>query len=183
MACRRLDLLMTMDHHLVRADFIGIVQVSQRQLGLVGGQPLQLLNTSIVDTWYTRWGSGSSLTFNTSAGFPEMSVGERYVILLSGGPWQHAPFTHREHSLFHLQPDNTLRCADGSGLYGVMNDGFYCAPAGHVQGTLIKVEEMRDRVLCARTRAASRLVDLETSLSQSPRPLTLTPEPGSEVPR
>ena len=181
--CRVVTHLMTIDHHLVRADLIAVLHVSMRELQMVDGVPIQLVQTQVQDQWHSRWGSLSTLDFNTSSEFYELQEGERYLVLMSGGPWEHAPFTHRENSIFHVLEDDTLRCADGSVLYGLLNDGFYCAPLGSVLGEPVTLDALRDTVLCARDRAAARLPELEASLSQQPRPLTKGPEAGSEVPR
>lgn len=181
---RSLSLLMTLDHHLLRADLIAEITVVQRTEGLINGEPLQQVTASLTDVWATRWSLGNSITFNTRVTFPGLEPGGRYIVLLSGGPWEQSPFTHRENSLFRIDPaTDTVRCHDGSALFAVANDGFICAPDGAVDGTVITAAEMRDATLCARARSLARLPQLDELLASPVRGLQLEPNDGGSVQR
>ena len=178
---RDLSLLMNMDHHLVRADFIAVVQIDAQALFTdPSGVPLQSVVLDASNVLASRW-SDTNFEVITSAGFDHFELGAEYLVLMSGGPWAESPFTHRVNSVFRVEGDGTLSCSGGDRLYGVFGDGFYCAPQGSVDGTPMTLDEVSDALLCARERATMRLPTLTDSLDQLARPLELEPSPVEEL--
>ena len=121
---RDLSLLMNMDHHLVRADFIAVVQIDAQALFTdASGVPLQSVVLDASNVLASRW-SDTNFEVITSAGFDHFEMGAEYLVLMSGGPWAESPFTHRVNSVFRVEPDGTLSCSGGDRLYGVFGDGL-----------------------------------------------------------
>jgi hypothetical protein len=173
---RDISLLMSMDHHMVRADFIAVIAVTNQYLYTSGsGIPTQHVDADVSDAWHSRWAPMDTIEFNTNARFEHAEAGSSYLVLLSGGPWTQSPFTHRENSIFRILPSGELECSGGDLLYGVLNDGFFCAPAGTVVGEPMVIDEVQDRVLCMRDRAVMRLPKLDEELWLSVRKLELEP--------
>lgn len=174
---RDLSLLMNMDHHLVRADFIAVVQIDAQALFTdASGVPLQSVVLDASNVLASRW-PDTNFEVITSAGFDHFEMGAEYLVLMSGGPWAESPFTHRVNSVFRVEPDGTLSCSGGDRLYGVFGDGFYCAPEGSVAGTVMTLDEASDALLCARERSMMRLPTLTAQLDELARPLELEPSP------
>ncbi|MBL8944983.1 MAG: hypothetical protein JNK45_17600 [Myxococcales bacterium] len=175
-ADRDIGLLMNMDHHLVDADFIGVIEVDTAALFTdVSGLPMQAITADVADIVASRWSAEPSISLVTDAGFDHLTVGSKYLVLMSGGPWHHGPFTHRENSVFEVLPTGELACSGGDLLYGVMHDGFYCAPAGTVEGAPVLLPDVLARIPCLRDRAVARLPELAAELDKDPRKLELEP--------
>jgi hypothetical protein len=166
---RDIRLLMDMDHHLVRADFIAFVQVESAWFFTdENGLPTQHVEASVVDGMRSRWGWLDTIEFETDAGFHHFQDEGMYLVLMSGGPWHQSPFTHRENSVFELLPDGTLACSGGDLLYGVAADGFYCAPPGSVASEPVDVDTVYAELKCAIDRAGLRLPTLQWELDKDP---------------
>lgn len=179
---RDIRLLMDMDHHLVRADFIAVISVSAMWFYTdASGPEMQHVDAELADVVTSRWDLGDSIEFNTNAGFQHLEAGKSYLVLMSGGPWAVGPFTHRDNSVFEIDPDGRLVCSGGDMLYGVLGDGFYCAPEGTVVGEPLGVDEALERIACLRDRAIARLPNLAYDLDKLPRPLELDPSPAEKL--
>lgn len=179
---RDIGLLMSMDHHLVDADFIGVIEIDTSALFTDSeGRPMQTVTANIADLLTTRWSVGVDLSLVTDAGFEHLAVGSKYLVLLSGGAWNDSPFTHRENSVFEVLPSGELACSGGDLLYGVLHDGFFCAPAGTVIGEPMLLPDVLDRIPCLRDRAILRLPALAWDLDKSPRALQLEPTPKNKL--
>ncbi len=173
---------MNMDHHLARADFIAVVTVNAQGLFTDStGLPLQSVAVGVGDVLHSRWAPTASFEFVTDAGFEHFEFGREYLVLMSGGAWNESPFTHRVNSVFAVEEDGTLSCSGGDRLYGVLGDGFYCAPLGSVIGAPLTVDEATDALQCARDRAIFRLPTLTAELDADPRELELEPSPAEEL--
>lgn len=165
--------LLTLDQHLIRADFIGEVVVKEQNWDTTTG--LQRVRFEILAAWFSRWNTGGELVISTGPRVPAFVPGRRHVVLISGGPWEDSPFTFRAESVFSVDADGTVSCRSGNPLFGVMNDGFLCTVEELVIGRPLRVEQMREQLARARARAARRLPELEARLSATPRALELEP--------
>lgn len=174
-ATRDVHDLMTMDHHLVQSDFIGVVRV-ERIAFTPNQTPVRRISAVVEDVWSSRWdvASGDELPITTVPQIDLFAHGQRYVVLLAGGPWHGSPLTHRNNSVFHIRGE-TLACSNGLALYGALSDGFLCSVPELVVGEPVALSELRRQVVTLRTRAASRLAALEESLSRGLRPLRAAP--------
>lgn len=165
--------LLTIDHHLLRADFAGEVLVLDQSWDLEAG--LQRIRFRVVDPWFTRWRVDDELSLTTGPRMVAFQPGARHVVFVSGGPWEESPFTFRAESVFRVGDDGRVRCRSGNPLFGVLNDGFLCTAPEVVVGEPVTVAEMKAQVLRARARAARRLPALEAALSARPAALELAP--------
>jgi hypothetical protein len=165
--------LLTIDQHLLRADFAGEVRVVEQSWDRERG--LQHVRFQVVDPWFTRWDLEQTLAIATGPHHPSFVQGARYVVFVSGGPWEDSPFTFGAESVFAVAGDGRVRCRSGNPLFGVLNDGFLCTAPELVVGEQVTVDRMREQVLRARARAARRLPGLHTSLSSRPLPLQAAP--------
>jgi hypothetical protein len=167
--------LLTIDQYLLRADFAGEVLVRDQSWDLEAG--LQRVRLEVVDPWFTRWRMGEEIALTTGLRMAAFQPGARYVVFVSGGPWEESPFTFRAESVFRVEQDGRVRCRSGNPLFGLLNDGFLCTAPELVVGEPVTVAEMRDQVLRAREKAARRLPALEQALSS--RPLALERSPSA----
>lgn len=163
--------LLTMDHHLVQADFIGEVTVRAVRESQSGGV---LVDVDVQDVWYSRWKSGEELTVG-AASLAEMGgliqEGARLVVLLSGGPWTESALTFRGNSLFRVAEDGTVQCVSSNPLFAVHNSGFVCSIQAYMPGAPISLADMKTETLAMRERAARRLPALSERLDRLRRPL------------
>jgi hypothetical protein len=163
--------LLTMDHHLVQADFIGEVTVLAIRDARDGGV---LADVHVEDTWYSRWDAKEQLTVG-AASLENMGglvqEGARLVVLLSGGPWTESALTFRGNSLFRVAKDGGLECVSGNPLFAVHNSGFVCSIQAYMPGAPISLAEMKSETLAMRGRAARRLPMLSSLLDRLRRPL------------
>ena len=179
---RTIRRLMSMDHVLVRADHIAVVEVlSQGLYSEPSGVPMQslVLHDELIVS--TRWGTSKYFDVVTNAGFEHLVAGQRYLVLLSGGPWSESPFTHRDNSVFLINDQEQVQCSGGAYLYAVSGDGFYCAPKGTMFGSPLSLDEALEQLQCARDRAMLRLPELQDQLDSDPRPLEYEPSPVEEL--
>lgn len=179
-AHRDMGRLMTMDHHLVRADFIGEVTVRAIAPRKDGGADVEV---QVDDVWSSRWAKARTLTiaiadWGSFAGLVEEKA--RLVVLLSGGAWQSSPFTFQANSVFRVDDDGTLRCMSQNPLFAVHNSGFICSIQEYMPSAPLSLKEMRDETIAMRGRAAARLPDLEESLDRLERPLLREPAPQTD---
>jgi hypothetical protein len=160
--------LMTMDHQLVRSDFIGVAWVNGDN---------QLI---VEDVWATRWGleEGAHIGVDTRAHLRFSKAGARYLFLLKGDTWEKATLTHGRHSLFSIQRDGTMHCDDGTMLYSAAMSGFLCSTPALVWGTQKDEPALRAEVLLRLGRARKRLPELAMKLDEAARPLAPR-DPGS----
>jgi hypothetical protein len=179
-AHRDMGRLMTMDHHLVRADFIGEVTVLAIQSREDGGAEVEV---QVDDTWSSRWTEAQTLTITIAdwgsfAGLVEEKA--RLVVLLSGGAWTSSPFTFQANSVFRVADDDMLRCISKNPLFAVHNSGFICSIQEYMPSAPLSLKAMRDETIAMRDRAAMRLPALEEALDRLERPLVHEPAPPIE---
>jgi len=118
------------------------------------------------DIWTSRWGVGVGdiLEFSMVESAPRFEGQENYVVLLSGGPYRGTPLTQREHSFFHIEPDESLRCGQGTTLFAVASSGFLCSVDELVEGRPLIVSQMHSQLSRALGRAIERHPDLNAEL-------------------
>ena len=167
--------VMTMDHHLVQSDFVGVITVERVTQDRDGATHL----VRIDDVWESRWGVGvgDSTTIPTGPQVRPLLAGARYVVLLAGGAWHQSPFTHRMNSVFRLEEDGNLRCDNGLTLYGAFGDGFYCSIPELVIGEAPTLDEIRTQTVRQRRGAVLRHPDLAERLDRQARPHELSASP------
>lgn len=181
-------LSLTMDHVLVRADFIGEIQV----LDTTAVDGLYSVRTRVVDQWFSRWPYAGRMTFRVTPNFPaipHLVRGSTAIVFLSGGAWQQSPFTHRENSVFPVTSDGRVICHSSNPLFAVTDAGFHCSIPELTAGSPLTVVDMRASALDVRARSVRRLPELAALLDGLARPLQLAPSvplpsaPESEVVR
>ena len=116
---------------MLRADFVGEVVVAGQSWDQAG---LQRVRFEVADAWFSRWDVGRQLALNTSYRMIAFEPGARYVVFVSGGPWEESPFTFRAESVFRVDDDGRVRCRSGNPLFGLLNDGFLCTAPELVEG-------------------------------------------------
>lgn len=177
-------MLMPMDSHVLEADFIGVVEVVSMETMDDATIPQWRVGAEIVDTWASRWRDQRvKLDFAIRAGSIPLVEGERYVVLMSGGPHRESPFTHRDNSVFPILDSGTVNCASGIPLFAVSTGGFMCSAQPLVVGAPLTLEQMRTQLERARTRAAERQPERMRSLDAAARPLVESLDEGAEVAR
>lgn len=107
----------------------GLVRVSLDQISLV----------------HSRWGMETVREFNVKGNFlpdgsirplpyqPRLSIGVRYLFLLRGGPWRHAPVTTLTDGILEFTPTGALQCPGGL-VFGLHPAGLYCSLPEHQVG-------------------------------------------------
>ena len=170
--------LLSMDHHLVQADFIGEVRVAA-----VDSEPRDKpaeVSLISINTRHTRWSPRPTLTMHLSptANLAHMiRPGAHLVVMVSGGPWIEMPFTYGKNSVFLIADDNSIRCVSGNPVFAVHNSGFWCSTPDRMPTRPVTLAAMREQTIAMRRRAAGRLPDLESLLVNMRRPLEAS---GSE---
>jgi len=188
-ATRHPALLLAGDQHLVRADFIGYIQV---QSAASDAETATLrVEVIVLDAWFNRSlepevvAGGRSFTLAMTPGFPgerHFTPGSEAVILISGGHWRQSPFTHRENSIFTVDQAGIVRCHSGNPLYAVTTEGFHCSIAELSAGPPLTLPDFRRETLRARRISADRLRSLSDALDSLSRPIETMPAeplPGS----
>jgi len=174
-ACNDPREVLSMDHHLVRADFVGEIYVRRDD-----SVRSEAVVADIVETWFSRWPPSDTLEFRTTGEMRPFVRGERYVVLLSGGRWHHAPLTYGVNSIFHVLQDDTVQCYAGVPLFGVMSDGFLCAPRETVVGEPVSVDLMHDQFSRAVERARERLPHIHADRVANVRAIEMEPTAHGE---
>ncbi|AUX43353.1 uncharacterized protein SOCE26_048010 [Sorangium cellulosum] len=177
---------LTMDHQLVRSDFIGVVRV----VGLreEAEEETVIVDLVVEDTWFSRWEKEAALTVGVASDHWGAYRGliakdEKLVVLLAGGPFTTAPFTFHEKSVFAVHEDGTLTCASGNPLFAVHHGGFVCSVKEYMPTAPLTLEEMRRDTLRARKRAAVHLSSLDAQIEALSRPLQLFPVDEQQIDR
>jgi hypothetical protein len=177
-------MLMPMDSHVLEADFIGVIEVVSMETTDDPTVPQWRVGAEIVETWASRWEAGRvKLDFPIRAGSIPLVEGERYVVLMSGGPHRESPFTHRDNSVFPILDSGRVNCASGIPLFAVSTAGFMCSAQPLVVGEPLTVEQMHTQLTRARTRAAARQPERMRALDAAARPLIEALDETAEVSR
>ncbi len=164
--------LMSMDHVLLEADFIGRVRVASLSQAVSDDEnPSVDVSLEVLDAWSSRWSDSDALEFTMRTGTVVLEEGRQYVVLISGGPFRGSPFTHRDNSVFEVNDQGEVHCANSLPLFGVMPDGFLCSVQPLVLGSPIDLSEMERQTERARLRAADRHPELARRLDTASRPL------------
>jgi len=171
---------MSPDHHLLEADFVGIVRVLSIDPPGEEDEPTYGIDLSVVATWYSRWETTDALSIRVAPDAVLLRAQRDYLVMLTGGEYAHTPFTYREHSVFSIDDDGYVACWDTLPLFAVTSEGFLCQPREMVSGDPIDINEVRRQFEVRRDRAARRHPELA---SRSARPLAARPTLGSGVRR
>jgi hypothetical protein len=177
---------MTMDHQLVRADFLGEVTVDGIRLASDG--KTVLADIIVNDAWFHRGPVASRITVGVAGEhwgeYRHLVVDKaRLVVLLSGGPWIESAFTFRNNSVFSITEDGGIRCTSGNPLFAVHNTGFVCSIQAYMPIQPITLAQMRAATLVARNRAVPRVPDLAVRLDALQRAIEQTPSREEDIDR
>jgi len=133
----------------------------------------------------SRWPVPSRFTFNVSAEFgrdgvvkplryqPPLRVGERFLLLLRGGPWNGAPVTRTAEAIYVVS-DSGVSCPGGQ-IYGVDSTGFICSVPELQVGLPLTEDELSQKL--AASLQAARLRRPEAARSEDLQSRTLLPMP------
>lgn len=177
--------LVTMDHHLVQADFIGTVDVTSIKEPSRGVVPVTL---QPVDIWYSRSDTRDAIEIGISENHwgefrTKIIRGARLLVTLSGGPWEISPFPDGRHSIFVVNRDGTVSCDPQVTLFAVNLNGFFCSIQPYQAAPPATLGTLRVQLTDARNHAASRLSPLDARLSSLHRRIEANPTPSASIDR
>lgn len=173
--------LMTMDHVVLEADWVGLVRAGPIDPPTEEEEPTYGLRLHVLETWWTRWSAATEHSFRVAPEAVLVEPQREYVVFLTGGEYRAAPFTYREHSVFDVERDGRVRCDRSTFfLFGLASSGALCMPQEMVDGEPITVAQMEAQFHVRRARAAARLPDLD---ARPARALGTRPTPGSRARR